>query len=192
MQRISSQESRGDSRDNDGLLKLPVSQHVNDMFLTTLSISSFVLLYCWWTKSRSLLIARKITYKAICRLCFTLNRSKVWFWFFVFSISFGHLIWVHQVRYAATSYAMKAWRWEPNFCVANLYRDPDARRQNPTKRCCQGLKKTHVLWAGYENGVRSNFILRWLRWHICFRNEDWMSKWLLLGNIDIHGLLDCR
>lgn len=34
-----------------------------------------------------------------------------------------------QVRYAATSYAMKAWRWEPNFCVANLYRDPDARRQ---------------------------------------------------------------
>ena len=29
------------------------------------------------------------------------------------------------VRYAATSYAMKAWRWEPNFCVANLYRDPE-------------------------------------------------------------------
>lgn len=88
---------------------------------------------------------------------------------------FFHLLWAphlkQKVRYAATSYAMKAWRWEPNFCVANLYRDPDARRQNPTKRCCQGLKKTHVLWAGYENGVRSNFVLGW---HVFgFRNLNW-------------------
>ncbi|CAL1150149.1 unnamed protein product [Cladocopium goreaui] len=29
------------------------------------------------------------------------------------------------VRYAASSYALKAWRWEPNFCVANLYRDQE-------------------------------------------------------------------
>lgn len=28
------------------------------------------------------------------------------------------------VRYAA-SYGLKAWRWEPNFCVANLYRDQE-------------------------------------------------------------------
>jgi hypothetical protein len=29
------------------------------------------------------------------------------------------------VRYPASSYALKAWRWEPNFCVANLYRDQE-------------------------------------------------------------------
>ena len=37
----------------------------------------------------------------------------------------GVLVGSQQVRYAASSYALKAWRWEPNFCVANLYRDQD-------------------------------------------------------------------